>query len=137
MNLNMTIINYPRHRASGFVLLGLVVVLFITSFFWVNAIARHYTIGGPPREAFALVLFIGNMLLSSAILLWWTLRFRRRNQDDFSRLVRMRRVLRREIDWLFDNCSPESYTLHQHLSNCFVEFHSEQDRILFELAFKR
>lgn len=136
----MRVINYPRYRARGFVIFGLAACLFVASFFWTASVAKYYTSSGLVHHAVAILLFVGNMIVTSGFVIRWNLRYRRRNNEDYQRIGKMRKVLYKEIDWLHDNCNHAHFTLHQlglRPTRWYVEFHNDQERLLFNIAFPR
>lgn len=144
------IIQYPRNRKQQFRKLYLLIALFVAGFFWtIYAADLAQTYLGLPRDTVGMSLFIGNILSIGYGGMWMAHRWKDEIASDFRRVRGMSKITKRDEAWLAANCAPESYTVHalegrwpqgepkRLPPDLHVEFHRDEDRVLFEIARQR
>jgi hypothetical protein len=130
----MKVINYPRNRPLHFALLGGMVLAFIAGFFWSPLIAD--------RDV-AMMAFIGNIAAIGAFGIWLAGRFRRVTHDDILRVQgsfpqvdsKEREIIeKRNLSCTVHAVEAWSREQGKHFREYFVEFHTDEDKMLFLLA---
>jgi hypothetical protein len=140
------IVQYPRNRPQQFRKLFVILGLFIAGFWWTVKLAffLHDRFGYSTQ--IGVYLFVGNVAAIGISGMWMATRWQDANRRDFRRIYTFPRISYADKDWLEANSEPDAYTIHKAEGrwpqgepkrlpdDLYLEFHSDHDRVLFQIA---